>query len=408
MKTTIKIKLGEIVVILCGLYPLIAEINDYTEKNISVPYVITICLVVFLAIERKKVSIKKNRMLSVLFFCITTAFSIFVGGFISSNQLNYMYAIKLIINLFFALLLIIAYEGKILDGSDYYKALNLSSWVFIFCLIIPKLFNVGSSVYAGAFGYKAFYQAQNEISAVIIILFFYSLYDLSLNIEYFSKKNFFSLLRSGLLLACAMLVSTKSVLILCFIGIVYCIINLLSKSRLKHRFIILIILILMYILFKDNISHTIQGVFERYNLQLTKNYNNNTVSAVFSSRNSYVSEEWKSLITSKFVVLKLLIGNGFRFIRPMEIDPIDMFFWLGMFGFVSLILFLKYIFDKSKKNFKEDKTKLRLVAYICLIFYMSLAGHVIFYSLSGFYFALMCAFDSCFGINEKEKLLKLK
>lgn len=396
MKSTIKLDLRKIIVVLCGIYPLIAEINDYIKKSISIPYIVMICIILLVTIGHKRIPINKNNLFAILTFSIFTVVSIFVSGAYSDYQPYYSFPLKMLINLFLFSLFLIAYKGKVLSGKDFYSALNISSWFFICCLIVPKLFNVGSSVYAGNLGYKAFYQAQNEISAVIIILFYFSLYALSIKINNSEKGLFLALSQTILLFICAMLVSTKSVLVYCFIGIIYCVIELLLKVRWKYKIYIIVFISLCWFFMKDQIFSVWEGVSYRYNTQLINNYGNNTLTAIFSSRNAFVSAEWANLISSNFVFLGFLIGNGFRFAKQVELDPIDMFFSLGVIGIVSLVIFLIYIFANSRQNFQRDKTKLRLIAYICMIFYMSLAGHVIFYTFSGFYFVLMCVFNVSF------------
>lgn len=396
MKSTIKLDLRKIIVVLCGIYPLVAEINDYIKKSISIPYIVMICIILLVTIGHKQIPINKKNLFAILAFSIFTVASIFVSGAYSDYQPYYSFPLKMLINLFLFSLFSIAYKGKVLRGKDFYSALNISSWFFICCLIVPRLLNVGSSVYAGNLGYKAFYQAQNEISAVIVILFYFSLYALSIKINNSEKGLLIALLQTILLFICAMLVSTKSALIYCFIGIIYCVIELLLKVRWNYKIYIIVFVSLSCFFMKDQFLSVWEGISYRYNTQLTNNYGNNTLTAIFSSRNAFVSDEWNNLISSDFLFLGFLIGNGFRFAKQVELDPIDMFFSLGVIGVVSLILFLIYIFAKSRQNFQRDKTKLRLIAYICMIFYMSLAGHVIFYTFSGFYFVLMCVFNTSF------------
>ena len=90
----------------------------------------------------------------------------------------------------------------------------------------------------------------------------------------------------------------------------------------------------------------------------------------------------------------------------VEMDFIDIFFYLGSFGVLALTVFLVVLFGKSLKAFKGDHSLVRPCGYLMVIGFAFLAGHVFFMATAGCYFVLMCCFNFTYTVQDNHHRLK--
>ena len=270
-------------------------------------------------------------------------------------------------------------------ADDIYSMLNNGSWIFIGCYLIPYVLGVGNRVYAGDIGYKAFFIAQNELGLLIIVFTFFVTYKLSKKI---TAKDVVCL---ALLFLCGMLLNTKTTIAACIIAIIMWLLPVLKRRNLVTKIATVVVIIVGFILLRNVLINSINQAMLRFTTLQTKYYDNSLITSILSGRNYLLKNAWQYLL-SEHTVLRMIIGNGFCAPDLIEMDFFDIFFYLGIIGFIAVVWFVVKQGKKIARNAKREDKTIKMVSYLVIVLQMVIAGHVLMMSMAGCYFVFFVSF----------------
>lgn len=322
--------------------------------------------------------------------------SIVLNIFVFSGKLiNTDYPIKLLFNALTLALLINCWHQNFITGKSIYDILNINTWLMILVILVPYVLGLGHTIYSGGIGYKAFFYSNNELSVALIILFYFSLYRLAKSI---CPSTIIQLLG---ITACVLLLNTKSGMAACLAGGGLFALEYLLRRDTKYKALVILGILLGLFLTKDFILEQVRGFIERQTY-LHGLYQGSILDTILSGRTFYLKEAWQNLVNETSFLFQFLFGNGFCSTVLVEMDFIDIFFYLGFFGVVGLSGYLLYIFAAGIKHFRKDGTLVRPFGYLMIIGFAFLAGHVLFMATSGCYFVLLCCLCLMYQPEPKE------
>jgi hypothetical protein len=189
-----------------------------------------------------------------------------------------------------------------------------------------------------------------------------------------------------------LLLNTKSGMAACLVGVALFVLEYLLRKGAKYKGLILLGVALGLFVAKDFIMEQFLSFMERQTY-LHNLYGGSLFDTIVSGRTFKLEEAWEAFSSGSGVPIRMLFGNGFCSDTLVEMDFIDVFFYLGGVGVAGLIAFVVGIFIKSFKNFKKDRTTVRLFGYILIVGYAFLAGHIVFMATAGCYFVLLCCLN---------------
>ena len=385
IKEKINYSSRSLVIILISLFPIIDSLNGLLlNLNYSSKLGIiwrTILFFLLIGILFNNFNLKKTYQKIVLIFLF---FSIIISYFLMilfPDNLELNPSISIGVKLITVILLL---DGlltlnalDLLNLKSITKIINLNAILILLLYFIPFFLGYGFSVYSDGSGFKGFYYSNNELNAVLLMFFMYSIYMLN---RY--RSLIYGILSGGFLLGC-LLISSKSSVILCLIIIIYFLIKAslsIIKSISKKKFILMICflifsLILFFVLFYSKIE-----MFVHRQLYLL-NISDNFIEYFTSSRSTFALNNFENLYDSNNFILRLFFGNSGAS-KPCEMDVLDLFLYFGLFGFFDVVIF----FVNKIKVLCYNKELIFLLTLILL--YSFLTGHVLFYGISGCYFAV--------------------
>lgn len=378
-----------IVIILLSILPIVDSINGiltYANKgSIGTIYKLIIIAVMLVMV------LSDGKGLSRIFGAVLVAigyiiFSIVINGVISdASMISVDYPVKLVFNIIMFFVLMQNVMDKHISGETLYKILNYNANVIILCILVPYALNIGHAIYSGNIGYKGFYYSQNELNAALIILFFFSLYKLN------QKMTLWSVFQVVGIAVCILLMSTKSSLIACALGVGVYLYEYMRKENGRKKIILIGILGIGVATVSGFVIGKIVDMFTRQN-SLFSIYDGSLLATLTSGRIYTLEDAWQQLMNCEDFVINVLIGNGFFSNKLVEMDFFDIFFYLGIIGIIGVLIFLMYVLVKGKKNMKKDKNAIRVTGLIVITAFSFLTGHVLFMATSGCYFILYCIF----------------
>lgn len=315
------------------------------------------------------------------------AASIFVNLFVFSGKLiNTDFPIKLLFNVLTLALLYNCFRHNLIDGKSIYTILNISTWLMIIMILVPYVLGMGSTIYSGGIGYKGFFYSNNELSVALIILFYFSLFRLA------RKISITRIIQLGAIMVCVLLLNTKSGMAACLAGGALFVVEYLCRREAKFKGLVVLMILLALYVAKDFIIEQVKGFMTRQTY-LHGLYGGSLLDTILSGRTFFLEDAWQALVTGPGFVFRFLFGNGFCSETLVEMDFIDIFFYLGFFGVAGITGFLIYIFAASIKNFRKDRTLVRPFGFLMVIGFAFLAGHTFFMATSGCYFVLLCGLN---------------
>lgn len=388
-------RINIITVLLCIL-PLIDTLNGiYPKIPIGKIYKMSLGILVFLYLCIKCGKIKKSYALilgcSALYILLSIAINIFLGGTLLSIE----YPLKLVFNMLLLVSLVQCTEYGLFCGNDFYYILDVASWLFIGCYLIPYILGIGNRVYVGDIGYKGFFIAQNELGLIVVVFCFFTAFQL------INRIKLLSVIKIACLLTCGLLLNTKTAIIASLIAVVMWFVPAIIKGKTKYKIITLSVVVIGIVVLKDTIINSFVLALQRFSMLTTKYYGGSVATGLLSGRNNTVSAAWKYL-NENYYILRFLLGNGFCSELLTEMDIIDIFFYLGLVGVTFIIAMLCYFLVVIIRNSKMDKSKIRVVSYLVVIALLFWAGHVLFMAMSGCYFVIYL----CFLFYYKESMSK--
>ncbi len=296
------------------------------------------------------------------------------------------FPIKLLFNVMQFVLLLNCHRAGLLTGKGLDTIFNGSTWLMLIVILIPYALGLGNTIYSGGIGYKGFFYSNNELSVVLLILFCYSLYRTVM------RLNIANLIQLGGITVCVLLLNTKSGMIACALGLVLFVIEYLRKPGAKYKGLLLLLIAVAGCVSINFIMDQISSFLERQSY-LHDLYGGSILDTLVSGRTFFLEEAWADFTSSDHLFLRLLIGNGFCSDSLVEMDFIDLFFYLGLIGLLAVTAGLFYLFIKCVQNCKGDGTIARPFGFLLVVGFSFLAGHTLFMATSGCYFVLMLCYD---------------
>lgn len=387
-----------VIISLFSLLPLVDTVNGYlmTEFNVSIGTIYKmICLFVMIVLFISfKLKMSKRDFLILVGILLYTFVSIVINLLLGGKIIGASFPIKFLYNILMFILLMQLVKYKMIKPRIFYKILDNSSILMIFCILIPYLLNIGYTIYGGGIGYKGFFYSQNELTASLIILLYFSIYNL------ICALSFKSVFQTIGISACILLTNTKSSMIACAFGLIVLFFEYFRKKDAKYKKIFLGAMFLLLLVSYQFLNSQILGFLQRQ-LSLSNMYNKSIIATVTSGRSYYVIEAMNNLLSSKVGLLNIIIGNGFCSTVLVEMDFFDMFFFLGIIGLSACLLFVLWLFLNSMQNFKTDYTIVRIVGFFMVVAFSFFTGHIMFYATSGCYFVILCLFDLYYKTPER-------
>ena len=343
--------------------------------------------------------LKKDNRKSIFFFLVYFLLSIIYNILLTNNNINV--EITNIFQIFYLPFFIIFFNNY--DNKKINNDLVLKLYfIYLNLIIVPYFLGIGYSVsefYKEKIGYLGLFYGGNEISAILICLLPISLKTLK------DKKNIIKIIFLIELIMCTYLIGTKTLMLGVLIVFMYFFVLYLKNnfnkfSKLKKIFMITIpsiLLILLVIIlpftpmFKNIITAT--KFFKVDSNNLFSLYGLNKI--VFSGRLGFLEKINDIFINSS--ILSIFMGIGETTLlntKLIEIDILDIFYSIGIIGFVIWFLYM----IKGMKSVKLNG--IYKFTFIFLIIISIFAGHILTSTNVSIYLALMIILNR----NEKEEL----
>ena len=313
--------------------------------------------------------------------------SVSVNLFLLGGELpNMDFPVKLSFNVLQLVLLLSCHRAGYLTGRTLDRIFHISTWLMCGLILIPYVLGLGNTIYKGDIGYKGFFFSNNELSVVLLILFYYSLYRTTVSLTIPNA------IQLGGIAVCVLLLNTKSGMIACALGVVLFVVEYLRKPGARFKVLVVAAVAVALFVAKDFILSQVESflVRQRY---LHRIYGGSMVETLLSGRIGLLEDAWVGFVSHPQRTLQLLIGNGFCAETLVEMDFVDLFFYLGIVGALAAGLGILVIFVKSQKNFRTDGTWMRPFGFLLVVGFSFLAGHTLFMATSGCYFVLMLCYD---------------
>ena len=258
------------------------------------------------------------------------------------------------------------------------KIFKVSTIVVVVNVLIGLL-GLGYSAYGGNIGNKGYFNAGNELSGVVMILFPFILYTFGLK---YGTKNFKYISTTILLLITVALMGTKTALLVMLFTIP--IIPQLYKKRTNFVKIgnILIIsvsilsIILYHILDYYGMMDRWLWIYERGGIE----------QIIFSGRDKFWQEEKMDFFNANVYIQLFGLGES----RTVEMDPFDALLNYGYVGVLLCYSFYIYLLVKSWK-YRNINMIAKLVLYVNILILgaSTFAGHIIFSGMASWLIALI-------------------
>ncbi|WP_376706360.1 O-antigen ligase family protein [Listeria booriae] len=392
--------------LLFAIFPVVDALNGFVLSagiNLPVGIAYRLVCVAFLVVQIAKKGFRKNvyTILSValIFFGII---SLFIQTIVLQNDASAMfYDVTNMIK--FSLWILIPYyvyqRADQWKESSYEKIFLAISIFFTLGLLIPYALGIGNQTYeASDAGYKAFFFANNDTTIGFIAAATFTgwyLFKQTKQTKIWTRV-LLALLYLGNLLG-LLLLGTKTGIVY---GVALTVVLLIRFFFFQNRvgavakwgigLTVATVLTVIVIQGRTFILETVSGLLQRltyfYNL-----YNGDLVRFITSSRSAFLDSAFQSF-TEGGNLMTQLFGVGFNqrvatwgLGDLVEMDFFDVFFSLGILGFLATIGLLLFFLIISFK-----KRNIYGMLCIILVCYGAFAGHVLFSALSSTLFGLVC------------------
>ncbi|MBC1779079.1 hypothetical protein HCB35_09240 [Listeria booriae] len=400
------LKETKIFMLLFAIFPVVDALNGFVLSagiNLPVGIAYRLVCVAFLVVQIAKKGFRKNvyTILSValIFFGII---SLFIQTIVLQNDASAMfYDVTNMIK--FSLWILIPYyvyqRADQWKESSYEKIFLAISIFFTLGLLIPYALGIGNQTYeASDAGYKAFFFANNDTTIGFIAAATFTgwyLFKQTKQTKIWTRV-LLALLYLGNLLG-LLLLGTKTGIVY---GVALTVVLLIRFFFFQNRvgavakwgigLTVATVLTVIVIQGRTFILETVSGLLQRltyfYNL-----YNGDLVRFITSSRSAFLDSAFQSF-TEGGNLMTQLFGVGFNqrvatwgLGDLVEMDFFDVFFSLGILGFLATIGLLLFFLIISFK-----KRNIYGMLCIILVCYGAFAGHVLFSALSSTLFGLVC------------------
>lgn len=259
------------------------------------------------------------------------------------------------------------------------KTFNIGTIIVVINILAGLLGFGYSAYYKGETGFRGYFNAGNELSGVVMILFPFVLYELGLKYGLKSKQYISTLL---ILLTTVALMGTKTALLVMLLTIP--IIPLLYK---KHINIVkLAIIFSLSILILGIILYHVLDSFGLLNRWLWFYDKGGLERLIFSGRDGFWEKEKVEFYNANLFIQLFGLGES----RTVEMDPFDALLNYGYVGFFLCYTFYFYLLIKSWRYRKKNMIA-KLIFYINILILgaSSFAGHIIFSGMASWLIALI-------------------
>ena len=387
MKKRIDLTIENIVILLFSVLPVVDSLNGlligWNLPSIGVAYKVGVLGLLCWYVFRDKVFNREILLAAAVaagYLCVSVAVNLLIGGKLHTPG----HPIKLGFNILTFSALSCLWKGKKISGRSIYRILSNNAWLMIVMILVPYILGLGNTIYHGGLGYKAFFYSNNELTVALLILFFFCLYRIA------RKINLWNLLQFGGITVCMLLLSTKSAIAACVLGVGAFGLEYFLRKDAKYRKYLLIAAGVVLLLGHRFLINQVTEFWQRQS-SLFKQYDGDILATFLSGRNYFLEEAWKEF-TQGHTFLHLLIGNGFCSEHLVEMDFVDVFFYLGILGVGGMIAFFLWFFFRNLRHCRNDGTWMRPFGFLVVMAFSFLAGHTLFMATSGCYFVLMCCF----------------
>ena len=342
--------------------------------------------------------IRKDNRKSILFFIIYFLLSIIYTMLLTNNNINT--EITNLFQIFYLPFFIIFFSNYNNEKINNDLVLKLY-FIYLNLIIIPYFLGIGYSVsefYKEKIGYLGLFYGGNEISAILICLLPISLKTLK------DKNQIIKIIFIIELFMCTYLIGTKTLMfgvliVFMYFFILYLKNNFNKFSKLKKFFMItipsiLLILLVIILPFTPMFKNIITAAkfFKVDSNNLFSMYGLNKI--VFSGRLGFLEKINDIFINSSILSIFMGIGKTTLLsVKLIEIDILDIFYSIGIIGFVIWLLYM----IKGMKSVKLNGIyKFTLILLIVISIF---AGHILTSTNVSIYLALMIILNK----NEKEE-----
>lgn len=387
--------------------PLLDALTSIFVRNIDLPFsigtIIRGLLLIFVLIWLKK-NVDTGKVLLIFVLYVVLALLYYMGAVKDS----FFGEISNIFQIFYLPIMLFFFSKYNNDKIN--EKLILKIYIFYLNLIIiPYLFNIGynlSESYSNKTGYFGLFIGGNEISGILVGLS-------PIVFTYLNKaKNYILKIFVYLeLLIVIFLVGTKTLVI----GIILTLLFILykhiryayvvmneKKSKLPYIIGILVIVLIVIFIPKSPLISNIKTTFDYYKIyNVTDIFSiENVDNVIFSKRLSNIYNVSKVFFKGNIEQLIYGIGkSGLLSINVIEIDLFDIFFSVGIFGFVIYFLFILFT---TRFNILRDTRSFSCFLFILMSIF---SGHILIKPMVSIYIALLYLLEKNNLVIEKKKIL---
>lgn len=342
--------------------------------------------------------LKKDKRKSIFFFLVYILLSIIYTILLTNNNINT--EITNLFQIFYLPFFIIFFSNYNNEKINNDLVLKLY-FIYLNLIIIPYFLGIGYSVsefYKEKIGYLGLFYGGNEISAILTCLLPISLKTLK------NKNQVIKIIFIIELFMCTYLIGTKTLMLGVLIVFMYFFILYLKNnfnkfSKLKKIFMItipsiLLILLVIILPFTPMFKNIITAAkfFKVDSNNLFSLYGLNKI--VFSGRLGFLEKINDIFINSSILSAFMGIGKTTLLsVKLIEIDIFDIFYSIGIIGFVIWLLYM----IKGMKSVKLNG--IYKFTFILLIIISIFAGHILTSTNVSIYLALMIILNK----NKKEE-----
>ena len=389
MKSSKKI-FDKLIILYIFLQPFIDAITMYQIRSTlnipSISVVLRGLFLIIIVVWLYKNSKKKHLIYLIIGYFIIDCIYIF---FFTSNSLY-----QEIANLFqifylpFVLYFFIKYENSVINDKFIFQIYL----VYLNLIIIPYflfIFVYASDYYVGKSGYYGLFNGGNEISAIILGL-------MPIAIKYLVgiKNNFLRIITLIETIFCIYLIGTKTILLGSIIVIIYFIFKWLyhNYQKINKKNLVKILILAFLVLLVGYLVLPMTPLYKNIYLAL-KFFNVNSIgdfanldvidNIIFSGRLNILANINEIYIDSSLLVRLFGLGETTLLnLKLVEIDIFDIFYSIGLIGFliyiVTNILILKKIKIDGTYKF----------SFILLVIVSLFTGHILTSTCVSLYFGI--------------------
>lgn len=389
MKSSKKI-FDKLIILYIFLQPFIDAITMYQIRSTlnipSISVVLRGLFLIIIVVWLYKNSKKKHLIYLIIGYFIIDCIYIF---FFTSNSLY-----QEIANLFqifylpFVLYFFMKYENSVINDKFIFQIYL----VYLNLIIIPYFLNIGvyaSDYYVGKSGYYGLFNGGNEISAIILGL-------MPIAIKYLVdiKNNFLRIITLIETIFCIYLIGTKTILLGSIIVIIYFIFKWLyhNYQKINKKNLVKILILAFLVLLVGYLVLPMTPLYKNIYLAL-KFFNVNSIgdfanldvidNIIFSGRLNILANINEIYIDSSLLVRLFGLGETTLLnLKLIEIDIFDIFYSIGLIGFliyiVTNILILKKIKIDGTYKF----------SFILLVIVSLFTGHILTSTCVSLYFGI--------------------